>query len=118
MISALHGDGVPALFPAIDAAYAAAMIKMPTPKLTRALIAAVAKQEPPRSGLGRPKLRYAHQGGMNPPLIVIHGNALEHVSASYQRYLENCFCQAFKLQGTPLKVQFKQGRNPFQERRR
>ena len=90
----------------------------PTPKLTRALIAAVQKQSPPRAGVSRPKLRYAHQGGMNPPLIMIHGNGLEHVPDSYRRYLERLFMAAFKLRGTPVKVFFKQGRNPFADRRK
>ncbi|MBA2351332.1 MAG: ribosome biogenesis GTPase Der [Burkholderiales bacterium] len=116
-ISALEGQGVSALFQAIDTAYQAAMIKLPTPKLTRALLAATEKQQPPRSGLVRPKLRYAHQGGMNPPLIIIHGNALDRVSASYQRYLERFFREAFKLRGTPLKIQFKHGRNPYADKR-
>ena len=97
----------------VDAAYAAAMAKLPTPKLTRALQAAVIQQQPPRAGYGRPKLRYAHQGGSNPPRIIIHGNALEHVPDSYRRYLERFFREAFKLQGTPLKVELKTGRNPY-----
>jgi GTPase len=97
----------------VDAAYRAAMAKLPTPKLTRALQSAIARQQPPRTGLIRPKLRYAHQGGMNPPLIVIHGNALNHVPESYRRYLEGALRKVFKLQGTPLKVQFKHGRNPY-----
>jgi len=112
-ISALEGKGVGALLKSVDAAYRAAMAKLPTPKLTRALQAAIVKQQPPRTGLIRPKLRYAHQGGMNPPLIVIHGNALNHVPESYRRYLEGALRKVFKLQGTPLKVQFKHGRNPY-----
>jgi GTP-binding protein len=74
---------------------------------------AVARQQPPRWGRVRPKMRYAHQGGANPPRIVIHGNALEHVPDSYRRYLERFFRDAFKLQGTPLKVEFRSGRNPY-----
>jgi GTP-binding protein len=97
----------------VGAAYAAAMTRLPTPKLTRTLIAAVAQQQPPRAGVSRPKLRYAHQGGANPPRIIVHGNALEHVPESYRRYLERFFRDAFKLQGTPLKVEFKTGRNPY-----
>ncbi len=73
-ISALRGSGIKGLFPSIDAAYAAAMANLSTPKLTRILLAAVEKQPPPRAGMSRPKLRYAHQGGSNPPLIVIHGS--------------------------------------------
>ena len=112
-ISALEGHGLGALMKSIDAAYAAAMAKLPTPKLTRALQAAVSQQQPPRAGYGRPKLRYAHQGGSNPPRIIVHGTALEHVPASYRRYLERFFREAFKLQGTPLKVELKSGRTPY-----
>lgn len=115
-ISALQGKGVVALLKSVDAAYRAAMTKLPTPKLTRALQSAITRQQPPRAGLIRPKLRYAHQGGMNPPLIVIHGNALNHVPESYRRYLEGALRKAFKLQGTPLKVQFKLGRNPYADK--
>jgi GTP-binding protein len=112
-VSALNTHGIGALMKSVDGAYAAAMAKLPTPKLTRALQAAVAQQEPPRAGYGRPKLRYAHQGGSNPPRIIIHGTALEHLPASYRRYLERFFREAFKLQGTPLKVELKTGRNPY-----
>lgn len=112
-ISARDGVGVPALLSSANAAYAAAMAKLSTPKLTRVLLAAVQKQSPPRAGVSRPKLRYAHQGGMNPPLILIHGNALNNVPDSYRRYLERAFMAAFELRGTPVKVLFKQGRNPF-----
>ena len=112
-ISARDNIGLEALFRSVDAAYAAAMARLPTPKLTRALIAAVEKQQPPRAGGGRPKLRYAHQGGHNPPLIVVHGTALTHVPESYRRYLERFFAETFKLRGTPLRVQFKTGANPY-----
>jgi GTP-binding protein len=112
-ISALRGQGIGGLMKSIDAAYAAAMAKLPTPKLTRALQAALVQQQPPRAGYGRPKLRYAHQGGSNPPRIIIHGTALEHIPDSYRRYLERFFREAFKLQGTPLRVEFKSGRNPY-----
>ena len=112
-ISALQGSGLAGLLPSIDEAYRAAMSKLSTPRLTRVLIDAVERQQPPRKGLIRPKLRYAHQGGMNPPLIVIHGNALNAVSESYRRYLEGRFREAFSLQGTPLKVQFKTSTNPY-----
>jgi GTP-binding protein len=88
-----------------------------TPQLTRTLIDAVAKQAPARNGIFRPKLRYAHQGGRNPPLIVIHGNALEKVSDSYRRYLEHTFREVFKLQGTPLRIQFNVSTNPFADRK-
>ena len=112
-ISALKGEGINALMASVDAAYAASMVKMPTPRLTRLLAAAVEKQAPPRHGIFRPKLRYAHQGGNNPPVIVIHGNALDHVSDSYRRYLERSFMEAFKLKGTPLRVEFRTTRNPY-----
>ncbi len=112
-ICALHAEGIAPLLRAVDGAYAAAMSRLPTPKLTRALQAAVAKQAPPRHGVFRPKLRYAHQGGMNPPRIIIHGNALQHVPDPYRRYLERTFMEAFKLQGTPLKIEFRTSRNPY-----
>lgn len=112
-ISALEGKGLAGVLNSVDAAYAAAMTKLPTPKITRALLAAVEKQAPPRHGLFRPKLRYAHQGGSNPPIVVIHGNALDHVPAAYVRYLEKHFLETFKLQGTPLRVQFKITKNPY-----
>ncbi|MCX8085982.1 MAG: ribosome biogenesis GTPase Der [Rhodocyclaceae bacterium] len=112
-ISALKGQGLAGLMQSVDRAYAAAMAKLPTPKLTRVLQEAVQKQAPPRHGNVRPKLRYAHQGGSNPPVIVIHGNALEHVPPAYLRYLEHAFREAFRLQGTPLRIQLKSGRNPY-----
>jgi GTP-binding protein len=112
-ISALAGQGIGGVMKSIDGAYAAAMAKLPTPKLTRALIDAVSQQQPPRAGYGRPKLRYAHQGGSNPPRIIVHGTQLQHVPDSYRRYLERFFREAFKLQGTPLKVEMKTGRNPY-----
>ena len=112
-VSALTGQGLEAVFRSVDAAYRAATIDLSTPRLTRALIDAVARQSPPRSGIFRPKLRYAHQGGRNPPLIVIHGNALDKVPDSYRRYLENVFREVFKLQGTPLRIQFNVTENPY-----
>ncbi len=115
-VSAIKGQGVGAILGSVDKAYAAAMAKLPTPKLTRALIAAVDKQAPPRHGLSRPKLRYAHQGGSNPPIIVVHGNSLEHIPASYTRYLENHFLETFRLAGTPLRVQYKTTKNPFADK--
>jgi GTP-binding protein len=112
-ISARDGRGVPPLLRSVDGAYAAAMAKLSTPKLTRTLQAAVIRQQPPRAGMGRPKLRYAHQGGQNPPLIVIHGSALSQIPATYRRYLEHFFSEAFQLRGTPLRIQFKTGANPY-----
>lgn len=113
-ISALQGTGVGDLFASIDQAYEAAMIKIPTPKLTRALQMALERQQPPLSGRVRPKMRYAHQGGQNPPVVIVHGNSLSSVPASYWRYLEHSFMKLFKLQGTPLRVQYKQTENPFE----
>jgi len=115
-ISALTGQGIPALLKSVDEAYAAATARLPTPRLTRALAQAVAQQAPPRSGAIRPKPRYAHQGGVNPPRIIIHGNALEHVPDSYRRYLERFFRDAFQLHGTPLQVEFRSGANPYARR--
>jgi GTP-binding protein len=115
-ISALHGQGLTGLMRSVDDAYAAAMAKLPTPRLTRHLIQAVTQQPPPRAGLVRPKLRYAHQGGSNPPVIVIHGNRLDAVVPGYRRYLEGSFREAFGLEGTPLRVEFRTGRNPFAAR--
>jgi GTP-binding protein len=112
-VSALAGDGLRALMASVDEAYRAAMAKLPTPRLTRTLIDAVARQAPPRAGLVRPKLRFAHQGGRNPPIIVVHGSALAAVPASYRRYLEGVFRKAFDLAGTPLRIEFRSGRNPY-----
>ena len=112
-ISAIKGFGIKELFKDVDAAYAAAMSKLPTPKLTRVLEEAVEFQQPKRVGMSRPKMRYAHQGGSNPPIVVIHGNALSGVTDSYRRYLEGRFREAFKLRGTPLRLEFRTGQNPF-----
>ncbi|AUL15223.1 ribosome biogenesis GTPase Der [Bordetella bronchiseptica] len=112
-ISALKGQGVKPLLKSVNAAHAAAFAKLSTPRLTRELQAAVEQQPPPRKGIFRPKMRYAHQGGQNPPLIVIHGNALDAVPDSYRRYLETRFRNAFDLAGTPLRIEFKSSRNPY-----
>jgi GTPase len=117
-ISAKQGEGLGPLMGAVDAAYAAAMARLPTPKLTRALAAAVERQAPPKVGLFRPKLRYAHQGGINPPRIIIHGNALERVAESYKRYLEGYFRKVFSLTGTPMAIEFRTGRNPYAKAKR
>jgi GTP-binding protein len=118
-ISARTGKGINDVLRAVDAAYAAAMAKLSTPKLTRALIAAVERQMPPhRRGYARPKMRYAHQGGSNPPRVIIHGNSLQHVPEGYKRYLEGWFRETFKLKGTPLSIEFRTGRNPYDENRR
>ncbi|NLZ10199.1 MAG: ribosome biogenesis GTPase Der [Alcaligenaceae bacterium] len=112
-ISALKGKGIQPLIKSIRAAHAAAFARLSTPKLTRVLLAAVEQQQPPRKGIFRPKMRYAHQGGQNPPLIIIHGNALDAIPDSYRRYLETRFRSAFKLEGTPLRIEFKSSTNPF-----
>lgn len=112
-VSALKSTGIVPLMKSVDAAYAAAMSNLTTPKLTRALMEAVEHQQPRRKGSIRPKLRYAHQGGMNPPIVVIHGNSLEAIDANYRRYLEKYFRETFSLIGTPLRIEFKSGKNPF-----
>ncbi|WP_396269317.1 ribosome biogenesis GTPase Der [Ideonella sp.] len=112
-ISALKRQGLGPLWQAIIDAHASASRKMPTPVLTRLLLEAVQHLAPKRSGAFRPKMRYAHQGGMNPPIIIIHGNSLEHVADTYKRYLEGRFREYFKLVGTPLRIEFKSSHNPF-----
>jgi len=112
-ISARSGTGVPAVFRSVQTAFRAAYAKLPTPRLTRALHAAVERQPPPRAGQSRPKMRYAHQGGQNPPVIVIHGSALTRVHDSYRRYLEGWFRDTFSLEGTPLRIEFRTGANPY-----
>ncbi len=112
-ISALKRQGLAPLWKAIAAAHASATRKLPTPVLTRLLQEAVEHQAPKRAGMFRPKLRYAHQGGMNPPIVVVHGNALEHVTAAYKRYLEGRIRDHFKLVGTPMRIELKSSHNPF-----
>jgi len=112
-ISARERRGVDALLRGVDHAYTAATARLPTPRLTRTLQLAVERQQPPRAGMVRPKMRYAHQGGMNPPLVVVHGSALSRVPDSYRRYLEHFFRDTFQLRGTPLRIQFKTGVNPY-----
>jgi GTPase len=115
-ISAIKRQGLGPLWKAISDAWFSASCKMSTPVLTRLLQEAVQFQQAQRGGMSRPKLRYAHQGGQNPPVIVIHGNALEHVSESYKRYLEGRFRAHFKLTGTPLRIEMKLSSNPFAEK--
>nr|WP_231402531.1 ribosome biogenesis GTPase Der [Caenimonas aquaedulcis] len=116
LISAKKRQGLGPVWQSIAAAHRSAMIKMPTPVLTRLLLEAVAFQQPKRAGMFRPKLRYAHQGGMNPPVIVVHGNSLEHVTDSYKRFLEGRFRAEFKLVGTPLRVEMKTSHNPYADK--
>ena len=115
-ISAKKRQGLGALWLAIAQAHKSAMCKMPTPVLTRILLEAVQFQSPKRSGMFRPKMRYAHQGGMNPPIIVIHGNSLEHVTDAYKRFLEGRFRREFSLVGTPLRIEMKTSHNPFADK--
>ncbi len=112
-ISALKRQGLAPVWKAITAAHASATKKLSTPMLTRLLQDAVEHQQPPRAGRFRPKLRYAHQGGMNPPVIVIHGNSLDHVGDTYKRYLEGRIREHFKLVGTPMRIEFRSSENPF-----
>lgn len=114
-ISALRKKGLPELLNSVDGAFKAAMAKLPTPQLTRVLSDAIAQHQPPITRGIRPKLRYAHQGGMNPPIVVIHGSHVDGIKDSYKRFLEGVFRKTFQLTGTPLRVQFNQGENPFAE---
>lgn len=115
-ISAKKRLGLAPLWKSIAQAHAAANRKMSTPMLTRLLLEAVQFQSPKRAGMFRPKMRYAHQGGMNPPVIVVHGNSLEHVTDAYKRYLEGRFRKAFDLTGTPLRVEMKTSHNPYADK--
>jgi GTP-binding protein len=112
-ISALKRQGLGPLWKAILDAHASATRKLPTPVLTRLVHDAVQHQAPPRIGRFRPKLRYAHQGGMNPPIVVIHGTALEHLGDAYRRYLEGRLREHFKLVGTPVRLELRSSANPF-----
>ena len=114
-ISAIKRQGLAPVWKAIADAHASAIRKMPTPILTRLLQEAVVHQAPQRNGAFRPKLRYAHQGGQNPPIVVIHGTGLEHVTEAYKRFLEGRVREHFKLVGTPLRIQFKSASNPFDQ---
>lgn len=116
-ISALHGTGVGELMRAVKHAYDASMREMPTPELTRVLETAMEQHQPPLVRGRRIKLRYAHQGGRNPPIIVVHGNQIQHVPDAYKRYLANVFRKNFRLEGTPVRVQFRTDENPFKGKR-
>ncbi len=117
-ISALHGTGVGDLMTSVNHAYVAANRELSTPELTHVLEAAVTQHQPPLVRGRRIRLRYAHQGGRNPPAIVIHGNQTEEVPRSYRRYLENTFREAFDLYGTPVRIEFRTGKNPYAGRRK
>ena len=114
-ISARKRQGLGPLWDSMNQAHRSAMCKMSTPVLTRLLLEAVQFQSPKRAGMFRPKLRYAHQGGMNPPVIVVHGNSLEHVTDAYKRFLEGRFRKEFKLEGTPLRIEMKTSHNPYKD---
>ena len=116
LISAKKRQGLGPLWASITQAHKAATCKMTTPVLTRLLLEAVQYQTPKKTGMFRPKLRYAHQGGMNPPVIVIHGNSLEHVTEAYKRFLEGRFRKAFNLVGTPLRIEMKTSDNPYADK--
>jgi GTP-binding protein len=116
-ISAKHGTGVGSLFPAVIKAYSNANKDLPTAKLTEVLANAQQQHPPPLSGRQRIKLKYAHCGGHNPPLIVIHGNQVEKLPKAYQRYLQGYLRKAFQLSGTPIRLQFKSSNNPYQGRK-
>jgi len=116
-ISALHGSGVGNLFDSINEAYESANKKLTTPKLTKILQEAVTAHTPPLVHGRRIKLRYAHAGGHNPPLIIIHGNQVDALPAAYQRYLANTFQQRLKLVGTPVRIELKSGENPFRHKK-
>ena len=116
-ISALHGTGVGELMEAVSQAYDAAMREMPTPELTRVLEHAIEQHQPPLVRGRRIKLRYAHQGGRNPPMIIVHGNQTQHVPDAYRRYLANLFRKHFRLEGAPVRVEFRADENPFKGRR-
>ncbi len=116
LISARKRQGLGPVWDSIAQAHRAANCKMPTPVLTRLLLEAVQFQTPKKTGMYRPKLRYAHQGGMNPPIIVVHGNSLEHVTEAYKRFLEGRFRKEFNLVGTPLRIQMKSAANPYADK--
>lgn len=116
-LSALHGSGLKELYAAVKEAWRSAIIDMPTPELTRVLLKAFEAHQPPMSRGRTPRLRFAHSGGNCPPRIIIHGNRTDAVPASYKRYLENVFIRHFKLRGTPLRIDFRSGENPFKDNR-
>ena len=112
-ISALHGSGVGLLYKSVDKAFESAMTKVPTRRMTEILEDAVTEHQPPMSRGRRIKLRYAHLGGSNPPIIIVHGNQVDAVPRSYTRYLENTYRKVLKLAGTPIRVEYKSGENPY-----
>lgn len=115
-ISALKGTGIGGLYGSIDRAFAAANRELPTPRLNRVLQAATTSTPPPVARGRRIRLKFAHQGGRNPPVIVVHGNQVRSLSDSYRRYLAHAFRKAFDLTGTPIVIQCREGKNPFEGR--
>jgi GTP-binding protein len=116
-ISALHGTGVGHLYESVEEAYDSSTKRISTSILTRIMTMAAADHEPPMVGSRRVKLRYAHAGGYNPPLIVIHGNQVKKLADSYKRYLMNYFRRSLGIMGTPIRIEFREGTNPFAGRR-
>ncbi len=117
-ISALQKKGIGELFKSINQAYSSAFIKMSTPQLTRIVVEAVNRQQPAYKGGFRPKLRYAHQGGSNPPVIIIHGNSVENITKAYTKYLERSIRKVLNLIGTPLRIEYKNSNNPYESKSR
>ncbi|MEC9410236.1 MAG: ribosome biogenesis GTPase Der [Pseudomonadota bacterium] len=117
-ISALHGTGVGHLYESVDQAYESAMAKWQTNMLTRILEDAIAAHQPPIIRGRRPKLRYAHQGGSNPPRIIVHGTMVNELPEDYRRYLANTFRRVLNISGTPIRFEFRQGDNPFSEKKK
>lgn len=117
-ISALYKKGINDVLDSITVAYESAFVKMPTPKLSRVLKEALDRQPPAYKGQFRPKMRYAHQGGMNPPIVIIHGNSLTATQESYTKYLERSFRKVFNLVGTPLRIEYRNSENPFEYKRK
>ena len=111
--SAISGEGVDKIMKSVESAHASSIKSLSTPKLTRVLRNCIERHPPPRSGLFRPKLSYAHQGGKNPPVIIVHGNNLQSLGSDYRRFLENNFREEFKLSGTPVKIEWKNSTNPY-----
>jgi GTP-binding protein len=116
LISAMHGTAVGDLYPSIERAYTSANIKVATNRLTQILEDAVEQHQPPMVGGRRIKLRYAHMGGQNPPLVIIHGNQTAAVPNAYKRYLENVYRKVLKIEGTPIGIEFRTSDNPFKDR--
>ncbi len=116
-ISAIKRQGIAPVWKSIAHAFQSSFRKMPTPQLTRILLQAIEEQAPRRDGHRRPKPRYAHQGGQNPPIIIVHGNMLDHITDAWKRFLEGRIRKAFDLVGTPMRIEFRSQDNPFDEKK-